>query len=890
MISKSRSRGCARLLVLLVLVLLNLPGQVFGIDDSYVLMSQEYVGVGENSSVVDLGLERRATSEGQLPPVRATLIWGRFGSSGQSQKKYVEWKGDEYGPKNVTLRLEPESLLSIREDDAVLVEVTHVTSGYIDDRRSKTLIGMMDEVEVPLFGMAENVTFTRGQTPELLILLKNGTVKGNMPSLVQYSYKFVTGGDVRKFSVHPIEQSGIVRFKPGQSSHSIRVPLSWKSVPLQSRFSIEMTLTSLFKARVQHPGVPFFAAHVLGTRKGVCPPGSADEESQLSGGGIRPRLGGEFNVTIGDSPVFLSLYGKQKDPITLYRSHGNVTEDVVAVVDTNVDGIKMCLSSPVGVTVRGESRGNIIYPSQKSAICSKDMTEYDVKLSIGWDKLTIRQARPDGSRNNTTLTLAVRRKADVQHTLLKSLEIVPSIGESMVVCEQSAPTVTIKRTATDVLRKNIKECKPDDIIHIDLDSDIESVQLIPRLLVDDVPGVRVEMNGQVVVYSGNNGIEEEQFSDSHPFSGTSKDMSERITTDAYIMNLPTGYEVPIEIVVFAEDGTTSSTLMVKMHRKSPSVEKSHGRTDISSLPSLQAILDGHSEFQHCAACMPGWVSSLPGSSSCALCPPGTFADYDGSRCSPCKKGTYAMSWGSNKCKHCIEGTFAPLDGSKFCTMCPESTTTLGDGKGACDAPRRELNVKNRYAVVIHVSVRLSGIDEDTLTWKSGVSGSPDRLITNLVTGDVAKAFNTTRDAVSVKSIRRLSDRNFETNVSASLPVYIPPSATQEDISTALEIERLSADSPLEMLAKAPDTFFGQTTDVLQAHVESTDFKTEDHLPERNESLMVSLLVIGSLGILGGFVLVAIALKKQRNSSSGAESRFLLPSQGHTSSSLPVRIL
>lgn len=842
-------------------------------------MTREYIAIPEGSSVVELGLERRASWEGQLPPLKATLSWGIFGASDRNQHDYIEWGTGEYGAKNATLRFEP-SLFRSRKDDAILVEVTHLTNGYINEANSKTIIGLMDEHEIPLFGMDENTTFTQGESLELWIVLKNGSVEGEAPSLIEYSYKTVIHKDFQKYISHPTENNGIVRFRRGETSHSIQVPVSWKSLPAQARFSIEMTLTPLFKARLQKSGIPFLAAHVLGTQRGVCPPGSSKSQAEtIAGANHEMYRGEELNVTIGDAQGLLSIHGRYPDSISLYRNRTELTDDIVAVVDTDIDSIQMCTSFPVDVHVEGKGTGDALVPLETNVLCSKGKSEYKVNLNIGWDNVILRKDKYSNESGGNVVTLTVRRKADEQHALLESLEVVPSHGRAIIACGLDKPIVTLKNTETsEIAVKNAyEECTPSDIVRVELESDVESVQIIPRLLVRGVPGVRVEINGQVVMYSGNDDMSQKQDSDANPFSGGDIRNIGSIMADAYILNIPQGFEIPVEIVIFAEDGTTSSTITIKLRKKSPSSKVSRGTTEVSTNPLLETILEGLSDFEQCKVCTPGWVSALPDSPRCAMCPPGTFAEYDGVRCSSCSEGTYSMSWGSRKCKHCIEGTFAPHTGSSSCKVCPESTTTQGDGRASCDAPVRPLDVRGRYAVLIHVSVKLSGIDEDTLILKSGVSGSPDRLLSHLVASDMAKAFNTTTSAVNVKSIRRLSDRNFETNISASLPVYIPPSATEDDISTALQIERLSADSPLEMLAKSPDSFFGQTTDILQAHVESTEVHTEDHFPERDDDLVISLLVIGSLGILGGMMIAVVALKKQRGLSNG-EDRFLLPRQ------------
>ena len=49
-----------------------------------------------------------------------------------------------------------------------------------------------------------------------------------------------------------------------------------------------------------------------------------------------------------------------------------------------------------------------------------------------------------------------------------------------------------------------------------------------------------------------------------------------------------------------------------------------------------------------------------------------------------------------------------------------------------------------------------------------------------------------------------------------LPAPLPLSPADEDISAALEVERLSADDPIAMLSSDPDRFFGRTTKAGQA--------------------------------------------------------------------------
>jgi hypothetical protein len=72
------------------------------------------------------------------------------------------------------------------------------------------------------------------------------------------------------------------------------------------------------------------------------------------------------------------------------------------------------------------------------------------------------------------------------------------------------------------------------------------------------------------------------------------------------------------------------------------------------------------------------------------------------------------------------------------------------------------------------------------------------------------------DDVQVLSVRRVARRTLSANVTATLGVDVPAGATDEDISAALEVERLSADDPIAMLSSDPDRFFGRTTKAGQA--------------------------------------------------------------------------
>lgn len=62
-------------------------------------------------------------------------------------------------------------------------------------------------------------------------------------------------------------------------------------------------------------------------------------------------------------------------------------------------------------------------------------------------------------------------------------------------------------------------------------------------------------------------------------------------------------------------------------------------------------------------------------------------------------------------------------------------------------------------------------------------------------------------------LMQLSRRVLYVKVSASLPVDVPPGASDDDVRTAFNVKSISADEPIQMLVQDPDKFFGRTTKV-----------------------------------------------------------------------------
>ena len=102
-----------------------------------------------------------------------------------------------------------------------------------------------------------------------------------------------------------------------------------------------------------------------------------------------------------------------------------------------------------------------------------------------------------------------------------------------------------------------------------------------------------------------------------------------------------------------------------------------------------------------------------------------------------------------------------------------------------------------------------------------MNAPPEAIISSLVAADTASAFNITLEAVQVLGVTQVARRTLAANVTATLGVDLPPDASEEDIAAAMEVQRLSADAPIQMLSSDPDRFFGRTTKTLDVTVHSS---------------------------------------------------------------------
>jgi hypothetical protein len=145
-----------------------------------------------------------------------------------------------------------------------------------------------------------------------------------------------------------------------------------------------------------------------------------------------------------------------------------------------------------------------------------------------------------------------------------------------------------------------------------------------------------------------------------------------------------------------------------------------------------------------------------------------------------------------------------------------------------------------------------------------VDAPAQSIVENLLRLDTAAGFNISLRDVQVMGVRRVARRTLQANVSATLGVDLPEGATDEEVAAALEVQKLSADTPIEPLSQDPEAFFGRTTQTLAAGVEPVGMATVESRPAGGSGVSAWALVVpGVVAVAGGSLLVCMALWRGR---------------------------
>ncbi len=114
-------------------------------------------------------------------------------------------------------------------------------------------------------------------------------------------------------------------------------------------------------------------------------------------------------------------------------------------------------------------------------------------------------------------------------------------------------------------------------------------------------------------------------------------------------------------------------------------------------------------------------------------------------------------------------------------------------------------------------------------------------------------------------------------MSATMPVDVPDGASAEEAAAALEVQRLSADKPIELLSSDPEAFFGRTTKTLDVGVATDSASTVELSPNGGSAMSKWALISPGIAIaIGGVVLIGTGCWKSRKARklAGRYNRFV----------------
>jgi hypothetical protein len=847
---------------------------------------------------------------------------------------HVNWPPGTDGIQHVDLSRMP-TILAETPSGELIIKIARVEGAVVSRFHRSILITLEDPASIPRFAFVPNTVAYPGETPTVTVRLVSG--KLTQPAILRYQLRPELDGAATAF-IPAASTAGFVRFHPGTFQQRIQVPVEWSAVPQEAQYRVNLHLDSFFFSLVEDQQDDI-ALHIFGVPAGTCPPGTAvgrfDAKKMISVEESNHTVaylgqdGGDASAKVVQLGTGLSLEvqaGGVAIPLGFQTSEGT-SLDIGGMVEAYTMSVTLCIHDAGD----GGVLQSLTVTSDNSLNATKSSTEYIKTIptdacrssGAGTRKLDAVQAwsatllpgpnhfaiHSVAATQRTSLpnaTLSLVRMANPNHSRLRAITAVGLDGSSTVVCGPallplgagaaalrflSKPPVDARApdVEPDIASPSWNACEAGATVAVAIPCDVDTVRVVPELLHPEIPGVRVEVNGQVLSRGGD--IVADRQTDTNPLlahggvsqetrvdGALSKQENLAFLPAVYLLGLQPEVDVEVNVVVVAEDSVTSARYSMQLRREVGGCQNGvakAGAIELARQPEVRktgkewppspAVLAG------CTTCSPGWASRKADSKLCDVCPPGRAAAGSGSvTCFACSPGTYSLSWGSSHCKHCIAGTHAPESGLSACLMCPAGMTTAGDGHSQCNVTLTPaVDLDTRYAVVVSFSVYLTGTDPEAVVLKAGVAAPPEIIVGSLLRSDTADAFNISMEDVRVLSVRHVARRILQANVTATLGVDVPADATEEDIAAALAVQRLSADQFIEQLADDPDLFFGRTTKALNVGVRPLDLGATESRPRNGPVVSrAALIVPGALGLLTGAALVIASIWKSSAAFTG----------------------
>ena len=357
---------------------------------------------------------------------------------------------------------------------------------------------------------------------------------------------------------------------------------------------------------------------LLGSPEGTCPPGStllSDLEQVPSLANIASDDSLVENNT--SSSYLLSVYNNNKVVLMTMDSFDSEQDppvqeslDIGAVVESHQSILKLCIYGSNDMNgiyqnkIPYDLRGNFIdgpdLPMEKGKCPEGNenlpdsfknqeiLASWLLSLTYGPNHYFLVPENPNdsfwlSSKIYSSIHFQIIRLAHPSHSYLRMLRV-SDLGEhEFVVCgatddyligdgiamndPKSVPFA--QNSNRDASEANISQqtiCEAGILSYVSIPSAVETVCITAELLHADVPGIRVEVNGQVLSSGGN--ITLDRLEDVEPSLKLLYNNDADVDlAPVYLMGLQEGVEVDVDVIVIAEDGVTSSHYALKLRRE-----------------------------------------------------------------------------------------------------------------------------------------------------------------------------------------------------------------------------------------------------------------------------------------------------------------------------------
>lgn len=564
-----------------------------------------------------------------------------------------------------------------------------------------------------------------------------------------------------------VKDSVLIKARQACESQRVQVVILASALTKPAYLRAYLALEPVMGAIVPHKFLSTADLHVIGTPRGVCPPGTVVTRNMTiiapntsvaedTGDGVESLLeatepadeeaAAAVDLRIWYSGLENSDYVKDADGVVglspdfdaMLLSYGiqvPISTSWVELEATMIDGVDNLSLEPLDAYAPSplqaasdrekvhkkaeklEADGN---KAQNQLAARPRRQAWHLTLQVGKNLFRIRaeMKKTDGDHNDTShahgisYDLAIVRLANASHLGLDCLLAV-SGTDQLQLCGSRCAWETLHTSGSkhfelsgdspSTIGLAVPPCTPGSIYDVYVSAVQSDLMLQPQLMWPDAAGITVEVGSSIL----------------QPLAS----MGSNARFPPVRIFLGSATEIYVDVTVAAEDQVTTATYTVRIQRlpltsaqdlqgnsflvmvPDPLEQKAHGIPGPANGSfSPEQLLPESVAAAGCEACGAGYYAGGANSRRCNLCPPGSHSPPIAGRCYPCTPGTFAPTWGSPKCRPCATGTYSSGPNARACQLCPANMTTPGSGGESCSVALNTTDLSRDYAVVVQLSV------------------------------------------------------------------------------------------------------------------------------------------------------------------------------------------